>query len=171
MINVQQSIPYIFFVLIMIAIFGRDTWVILLAVGISGWASYARYVRAMVKSIKEEQFIDAAISYNASALRILRKYILPNCIRIIIVIMTLNFPSVLLLESSLSFLGIGVQPPTATLGQMVGTGRTFMMTNMWLALLPSLVIVLISASGMKFGEFLQIQANTDSAIGIEVENE
>lgn len=171
LINIQQSIPYIFFVLVMIVIFGRSIWVILLAVGISGWDTYARYVRSLVLSLKEEEFVDAARSYNASSFRIITKYILPNCISLIIVLLTLNFPSVLLLESSLSFLGIGVQPPTATLGQMVGTGRNFMMTNMWLAFLPSLVIVLISASVMKLGSWLQYELKNQSDIIAEVGNE
>lgn len=171
LINIQQSIPYEFFVLVMIVILGRGDLVILLAVGLSGWNSYARYVRGLVKSIKQEQFIDAAKSYGASPGRILAKYVLPNCLSLIIVLMTLNFPNVLLLESSLSFLGIGVQPPTATLGQMVGGGRNFMMTNMWLVFLPSLVIVLISASVMRLGEYLQVQVSkNDHYIG-EIDNE
>lgn len=155
LINFQQSIPFTLVILLGVVVFGRSILVLMLFIGFAMWETYARFVRSLVLSIKENQYIEAAKSYNASSRRIIFRHILPGVISTIIVLITLNFPSVLMLESSLSFIGIGVQPPTATLGQMVGTGRNYLATNFWISVLPAIVIVLLSFSVQHIGTWLR----------------
>ena len=83
------------------------------------------------------------------------KHIFPGIRTYLIILLALNFPSVLMLESSLSFIGIGVQPPTATLGQMVGEGRNYLMNNPWISVLPTIIIVLLSYCVQHIGEWLR----------------
>ncbi len=155
LINFQQSVPFTLIILMAIVLFGRGLPILIMFIGLAYWEVYARFVRGFVLSIKEKQYIEAAKSYNASPLRILFKYIFPGVIPSFIVILTLNFPTVLMLESSLSFIGIGVQPPTATLGQMVGSGRNYLMTNYWISVLPAIVIVLLSFCVQHIGGWLR----------------
>lgn len=154
-INFQQSIPFILIILLGVVVFGRGIPVLMIFIGIAKWESYARFVRSLVLSVKEQQYIEAAKSYNASSFRIIFKHIFPAITSSLIVLLTLNLPGVLLLESSLSFIGIGVQPPTPTLGQMVGSGRNYLTTNFWISVIPALVIVIISFSFQNIGEWLR----------------
>lgn len=154
-INFQQSIPFTLIILTGVVIFGRGIPVLLVFIGIAKWETYARLVRNLVLSIKEKQFIEAAKSYNVKPAGIITKHIFPGIRTYLIVLLALNFPSVLMLESSLSFIGIGVQPPTATLGQMVGEGRNYLMNNPWIAVLPTIVIVLLSYCVQHIGEWLR----------------
>lgn len=154
-INFQQSVPFILIILMGVVIFGRSIPVLMIFIGMAAWESYARFVRSLVLSIKEKQFIEAAKSYNAPSFRIIVKHILPNLTSSLIVLLTLNLPGVLMLESSLSFIGIGVQPPTPTLGQMVGSGRNYLTSNFWISVIPAVVIVIISFSVQNIGEWLR----------------
>lgn len=154
-VNFQQSVPFTLVILMGVVIFGRGIPVLMIFIGMAMWESYARFVRSLVLSLKEKQFVEAANSYNASSLRIIFKHIFPGITSSLIVLLTLNFPSVLMLESSLSFIGIGVQPPTATLGQMVGSGRNYLTTNLWISVIPALVIVALSYSVQNIGEWLR----------------
>lgn len=155
LVNFQQSVPFTLIILMAIVLLGRGLTVLMLFIGLAFWETYARFVRSLVLSLKEKQYIEAARSYNASPARILFKYIFPGIVPSFIVILTLNFPTVLMLESSLSFIGIGVQPPTATLGQMVGSGRNYLMTNYWISVLPAIIIVLLSFCVQHIGEWLR----------------
>lgn len=155
LVNFQQSVPFTLIIILGVVIFGRSIFVLMVFIGIAMWESYARFVRSLVLSLKESQYIEAAKSYNASSFRVIFKHIFPSIISSIIVLLTLNFPGVLMLESSLSFIGIGVQPPTATLGQMVGSGRNYLSTNFWISVIPALVIVLLSYSVQHVGSWLR----------------
>ncbi|WP_368654183.1 ABC transporter permease [Ornithinibacillus sp. 4-3] len=162
-VNFQQSIPFTLVILIGVIIFGRGIPVLMIFIGIAKWESYTRFVRGLVLSLKEKQFIEAAQSYNASSFRIMFKHIFPALTSSLIVLITLNFPGVLLLESSLSFIGIGVQPPTATLGQMVGAGRNYLTTNPWIAVMPAIIIVILSYSVQSIGEWLRDKLDVKKA--------
>lgn len=124
-------------------------------IGLAKWEYYAKFTRSTVLGIKDKQFVEAAKSYHAGGLRIVFKYIFPNVLPSLIVAIALSFPSVLMLESSLTFIGIGVQPPTATLGQMVGTGRNYLVVKPWLALAPAIVIVILSYCVQQIGEWMR----------------
>lgn len=155
MIDFQQSVPFTLIILLGVVIFGRSLPVLMCFIGMAKWEYYAKFVRSMVLSVKEKQFVEAAKSYHASDLRIVFKYIFPSVLPSLIVAIALSFPSVLMLESSLSFVGIGVMPPTATLGQMVGSGKNYLVTSPWLSLTPALVIVVLSYCVQQLGEWLR----------------
>lgn len=154
-VNFQQSVPLTLMILVGLVMLGRGILVLMLFIGLARWETYARVIRSLVLSAREQPFIDAARSYGARPRRIILRHIVPNTISYFIVMMVLNFPLVMLLESSLSFIGIGVQPPTATLGQMIGEGRTYLATNPWIAMIPSAILVLLSYCVHMTGEWLR----------------
>lgn len=154
-VDVQIAVPFTLIALLVIAIFGNSLPVLIAVIGIGGWETYARVVRAQVLSVSSMPFVEAATAAGASHLRILIKHVLPNVSSPIIVVWTMTFSSVILLESSLSFLGLGVQPPTATLGSMVGMGRDYLASSPWIALVPSLVIMFVSLLVLLIGDWLR----------------
>jgi peptide/nickel transport system permease protein len=148
-------VPFLLLVLVGIAAFGSDIPVLILLVGLARWESYARIVRGQVLQVREMPFIEASRSLGASTSWIALRHVLPNIASPLIVLLTLNFPSILLLESSLSFLGIGVQPPTASLGRMVGDGRDHLIFAWWVAVAPAMVIVTITFIVQMVGDWLR----------------
>jgi peptide/nickel transport system permease protein len=154
-VDFQLSIPFLLIVLVGIAVFGTSMAVLIVLVGTAHWETYARLTRGQVLTVREFQFVEAAVALGATTLRIARRHILPNIASPIIVLVTLNFPSILLLESSLSFLGIGVQPPTASLGRMVGEGRDYMMSAWWLVMSPAAFIVVVTLCMQLIGDWLR----------------
>jgi peptide/nickel transport system permease protein len=154
-VDFQLSIPFLLIVLVGIAVFGTSMAVLIVLVGTAHWETYARLTRGQVLTVREFQFVEAAVALGATTLRIARRHILPNIASPIIVLVTLNFPSILLLESSLSFLGMGVQPPTASLGRMVGEGRDYMMSAWWLVMSPAGFIVLVTLCMQLIGDWLR----------------
>ncbi|MCL1853422.1 MAG: ABC transporter permease [Peptococcaceae bacterium] len=154
-INFQQSIPFILFVLVGLVIFGRSIPVLIVLMGMARWETYAKITRGLVLSLKKKQYVEAAKCYNASPLRILARYIFPGVRTYLIVLITLNFPLILLVETSLSFVGIGVQPPTATLGQMVGTGKNYLVTAPWISVAPAIMIVMVAYCIQHIGEHMR----------------
>lgn len=155
LVDVQIAVPFTLIALLIIAVFGNSLPVLITVIGFSGWETYARIVRAQVLSVSRMPFVEAAISAGAPNRRILFKHILPNASSPIIVVWTMTFSALILLESSLSFLGLGVQPPTATLGSMVGMGRDYLASNAWIALIPSLVIMFVSLLVLLIGDWLR----------------
>ncbi len=154
-VDVFITVPLLLLVLVGIAVFGSDIPVLILLVGLARWESYARIVRGQVLQVREMPFIEASRALGASTPWIAVKHVLPNIASPLIVLLTLNFPSILLLESSLSFLGIGVQPPTASLGRMVGDGRDHLIFAWWVAVAPAAVIVTITFIVQMLGDWLR----------------
>ncbi|MBZ3691925.1 ABC transporter permease [Phyllobacterium sp. R2-JL] len=154
-VDVQMAVPFTLIALLVIATLGNSLPVLISVIGISGWEVYARLVRAQVLSISHQPFVEAARAAGASHSRILFRHVIPNVFSPIIVIWTMTFSALILLESSLSFLGLGVQPPTATLGSMVGSGRDYLATAPWVAVVPSLVIMFISLLVLLIGDWLR----------------
>jgi peptide/nickel transport system permease protein len=155
LVDFQLSIPFLLIVLVGIAIFGTSIPVLIALVGLAYWETYARLSRGQVLSVREDPFIEASIALGATNWRLAIRHVLPNIASPIIVLLTLNFPAVLLLESSLSFLGIGVQPPTASLGRMVGEGRDYMISAWWLVISPATFIVLVTLCMQLVGDWLR----------------
>lgn len=154
-VDVFISVPFLLLVLVGIAVFGSDIIVLILLVGLARWESYARIVRGQVLQLREMPFIEASRSLGASTASIAWRHVLPNIASPLIVLITLNFPAILLLESSLSFLGIGVQPPTASLGRMVGDGRDYLIFSWWVAVAPAVFIISITLVVQTMGDFLR----------------
>ena len=154
-VDVQMAVPFTLIALLTIAMLGNSLVVLISVIGLSGWEVYARVVRAQVLSVSRQPFIEASRAAGASHGRILFHHILPNVTSPIIVIWTMTFSALILLESSLSFLGLGVQPPTATLGSMVGAGRDYLATAPWVAVAPSLMIMVVSLLVLLIGDWLR----------------
>ncbi len=154
-VDIQIAVPFTLIALLVVAIFGNSLPVLIVVIGLSGWEVYARVVRAQVLTISRQPFVEAARAAGASHLRILLRHVLPNVVSPIIVVWTMTFSSLILLESSLSFLGLGVQPPTATLGSMVGSGRDYLATNPWIAVVPSIAIMFVSLLVLLIGDWLR----------------
>ena len=123
--------------------FGNSIACIFIALSLVGWASVSRVVRSHTLSLKEMEYVEAARSIGVGNWKIMFRHILPNCIPSLIVLYTLSVPSSILSESTLSFLGIGVQPPAASWGLMVNQSRQFLFTQPWLALAPSVAIMIV----------------------------
>ncbi len=154
-VDVFIAVPFLLLVLVGIAVFGSDIPVLILLVGLARWETYARIVRGQVLQIREMPYIEAARALGASSSSIALRHVLPNIAGPLIVLLTLNFPAILLLESSLSFLGIGVQPPTASLGRMVGDGRDHLIFSWWVAAAPAAVILVITLIVQTMGDWLR----------------
>ncbi len=155
LVDTQLAIPYIIVALTGLAIFGTDLLVLMLLVGIAGWESYARLARGMVLSARGYPYVLSAYAVGASRGRVLLRHILPNVVAPLIVLATFQLTSIILLESSLSFLGIGVQPPTASWGSMVGAGRGYLNTAWWIAVFPGLAIITVTMAVSLFGDWLR----------------
>jgi peptide/nickel transport system permease protein len=154
-VDIQMAVPFTLVALLAVAIFGNALPILVCVIGMSGWETYARIVRAQVLTVSRQPFVEASRAAGASHRRILFHHVLPNVTSPIIVVWTMTFSSLILLESSLSFLGLGVQPPTATLGSMVGLGRDYLATNPWIAVVPSLVIMFVSLLVLLIGDWLR----------------
>lgn len=160
LVDFQASIPFMIFVLALMAAFGTSLWLLLLLVGIANWQVYARLVRGMVFSVREQPYFETIRAAGAGWLRVYGRHVLPNISSVLIVQMTINFPHKILLETGLSFLGLGVQPPLPSLGLMLGTGRNYMMTAWWLPVLPGIVIFLTTLSMSIIGDWLRDRLDT-----------
>lgn len=162
-VDFQAAVPFIILVLFFIAISGASLWVFLLLVGFAGWEVYARLARGLVLSGRERNYVLALRGLGMNWGRIYLRHILPNVASALIVQLTLNFPATVLLETSLSFLGLGVQPPNASLGLMLGNGRDFLLQAWWLAVIPGLVIFFTTLSMSMVGDWLRDQIDPLSA--------
>ncbi len=155
MVDIQIAIPFLLMTLVAIAALGTELWVLIALLGIYGWETYARVVRAQVIAIRARPFVEAAYAAGATPLRVAVREVLPNLVAILTVLFTLNFPGILLLEASLSFLGLGVQPPTPSLGRMVGDNRNDIALAWWTALSPVVVIMIMTLMVQLIGDWLR----------------
>lgn len=155
LVDVQMSLPFVLVALTVIALLDTSLLVLVLVVGIAGWEIHARVVRGQVLAVKELPFVEATQALGARHWRLAVHHVLPNVVSPIIVLTTVNFSYVVLLESALSFLGLGVQPPNTSLGAMLGAGRDYMMSNWTLPAIPGLVIVAITMVVSLIGDWLR----------------
>ncbi|MHB2169552.1 ABC transporter permease [Alsobacter sp. R-9] len=151
----QASIPFLIMALAVLAFFGNSLPLLIGLMGLYGWERYARIARGLAVSAGSQGYAGAVRQLGASPLRIYGRHILPNIASTIIVSMTLVFPEVILLESGLSFLGLGVQPPMTSLGNMVGYGREYITRAPWIMLAPSVTIVLTTLAVSVLGDWLR----------------
>jgi peptide/nickel transport system permease protein len=154
-IDMLLSIPRIILLLVIIAMFEPSIFLLIAVLGLTGWEGSARIVRGQFLSLREQEFVQAAKALGYSDWRIILRHILPNTLAPIIVIATLGIGNVILLEAALSFLGLGVQPPTASWGSMVNDGRDAMITAWWIATYPGLAIVLTVVAFNLLGDGLR----------------
>jgi oligopeptide transport system permease protein len=139
-IEVLSGLPLIFFVIFLTVIFGRSQYLLFLAIGAIGWLTMARIVRGQTLSIRQREFIEAAVASGASTGRIILKHVVPNLLGPVIVYATLTIPQIILFESFLSFLGLGIQEPHASLGTLIAEGAGEMEAAPWMLLVPGGVL-------------------------------
>lgn len=154
-VDVKLAVPFTLVALLVIALAGNSIEVLMIVLGLAYWAHFARLIRAQVLALRDLPYVEAARAAGASPLRIAIWHLLPNIMSPVVVMFTLNLANLILLESALSFLGLGVQPPTATLGSMVGQGRDYMTTNPWIVAMPAGLIVIVSLIVMLLGDALR----------------
>jgi oligopeptide transport system permease protein len=135
-IEVLSGLPLIFFVIFLTVIFGHGRYLLLFAIGAVGWLTMARIVRGQTLSIRQREYIEAAVASGASSARIIVKHVIPNLMGPVIVYATLTVPQIMLFESFLSFLGLGVQEPHASLGTLIAEGAGEMEAAPWILLVP-----------------------------------
>jgi len=155
LVDAQASLPFMLIALAVLAFFGNSFVLFIAIMGVNGWENHARLTRGMVLSANTHGYAVAAHSLGARPATIYYRHILPNILSVLIVQFTLNFPSTILLETSLSFLGLGIQPPRTSLGQMLGAGRAHMLYAWWIAVLPGMMIFLTTLSISIIGDWLR----------------
>lgn len=149
------AIPTILFALVILTVFGPSALTLIVVLGVTNWVQYARLIRGEVLSLKEREFVRAARSMGVRDHKIILKHLLPNVISPFIVISTLSVATTIILEASLSFLGLGIQPPTISWGGILSDGKDYVATSWWLAAFPGLAIT-ITVLGMIFlGDWLR----------------
>lgn len=149
------AIPTILFALVILSIFGPSVPTLIVVLGITNWVTYARLVRGEVLSIKEREYVKAARSIGVRNNKIIIRHLLPNVISPFIVISTLSVATTIILEASLSFLGLGIQPPTISWGGILSDGRDYLATSWWLATFPGLAITITVLGIIFLGDWLR----------------
>ncbi|MFA6282329.1 MAG: ABC transporter permease [Candidatus Omnitrophota bacterium] len=151
-VDIMLSIPTFFLLLTVIALVGPGLSIVMIVIGLTSWMSVARLVRAEFLTLKNREFVLAARSIGASDLRIIFKHILPNAMSPVYVSFILGVAGAILMESGLSFLGFGVQPPTPSWGNILTAGREYIEVAWWLILFPGLAILITTLSYYILGE-------------------
>jgi peptide/nickel transport system permease protein len=153
--DIQLSIPFLVLTLSIMAVFGPGLLNVILVLGVVSWVSYARIVRGQVLVLRELEFVQAARAVGASNLRILIRHILPNVIGQCVVIGTLEVARAILSEAALSFLGMGVTPPTPAWGSMISEARNYLYVAWWAATFPGLAIFITVLGVNTLGDSLR----------------
>jgi oligopeptide transport system permease protein len=154
-IEILSGLPLIFFVIFLTVIFGRGPALLFFTIGAVGWLTMARIVRGQTLSIRQREFIEAAIASGAGSGRIIVKHVIPNLIGPVIVYATLTVPQIILFESFLSFLGLGIQEPRVSLGTLIATGAGEMEAAPWILLVPGGVLAVLLLCLNVFGDGLR----------------
>lgn len=154
-IDFQAALPFMILALAVIAFFDNSLVLFIAIMGIYGWERYARITRGMTLAALGQGYALSLQVLGVPPLRIYLRHILPNIASVLIVNLTLTFPAVILMETSLSFLGLGIQPPQTSLGNMVGFGRDYLMTAWWIAVLPSGIIFFTTLALCLLGDWLR----------------
>ena len=143
LVDILYALPYMFFVIVLTVVFGRSLWLIFVAIGAVGWLTMARIVRGQALELRSRGFVDAAIALGLPVHRIIARHIVPNLLGTVAVYATLTVPQLILFESFLSFLGLGVQEPLTSLGRLVAEGALAMERAPWQLLFPCTVLASI----------------------------
>lgn len=139
-VDILYALPFMIFIVLLMVVFGRNVLLLFLAIGAVEWLTMARIMRSQVQSLRQQEFVEAAISLGLSPAAIIRRHVIPNALGPIIVYTTLTIPSVMLLEAFLSFLGLGIQPPQTSWGLLISYGAETMEEYPWLLIFPGLAL-------------------------------
>ncbi|MBO0905190.1 ABC transporter permease [Jiella sp. MQZ13P-4] len=162
-VDIQLAIPFILLILLVVAVVGPSISNLVLVLGVTGWAIFARVARARTLEIRELEYVEACRAIGVSDAGIIFRHVLPNIFGPQTVLLTLDLPRLVILEASVGFLGLGVQPPTPTLGNLIGEGRAFILLANWLVLYPGLTIGALVVGCNLFGDWLVRRADAKAA--------
>ena len=154
-VDAQLAFPFILLAIGIIAVLGPSFPNLIVVVGLSGWVTYARVLRSQVLSLRRREFVDAILGLGGSVPRVLLRHILPNVGSTLMVIATLELARAIVLEATLSFLGLGIQPPTPSWGGMIHEGREYLDTAWWISIFPGVVLMLTSLVVSRTGDWLR----------------
>jgi len=153
--DAQLAFPFILLAIGIIAVLGPSFPTLIVVIGLSGWVTYARVLRSQVLVLRSREFVDAIHALGGSVTRVIARHILPNVLSSLVVIATLELARAIVLEATLSFLGLGVQPPTPSWGGMVHEGREYLDSAWWISTAPGIVLMLTSIVVSRTGEWLR----------------
>lgn len=142
LVDIMYALPFMIFIVLLMVVFGRNILLLFLAIGAVEWLTMARIMRSQVQQLRQQEFVEAAISLGLPPSTIIRRHLIPNALGPIIVYTTLTIPSVMLLEAFLSFLGLGIQPPQTSWGLLISYGAETMEEFPWLLIFPGLALTL-----------------------------
>jgi oligopeptide transport system permease protein len=151
-IDVMYAFPRLLFVILIMSMLGAGLVNIFIALGLTGWVGIARQTRAQVLSLKEKEFVEGARALGARAWRVLTRHVLPSALTPIVVSITFGIPEAIFTEAALSFIGVGINPPTPSWGQMVGENQQFLRSYWYLCVFPSIAIAITMLSFTFFGD-------------------
>lgn len=140
LVDILYALPFMIFIVLLMVVFGRNILLLFLAIGAVEWLTMARIMRSQVQQLRQQEFVEAAISLGLPPSTIIRRHLIPNALGPIIVYTTLTIPSVMLLEAFLSFLGLGIQPPQTSWGLLISYGAETMEEFPWLLIFPGLAL-------------------------------
>ena len=164
-VDILYALPFMIFIILLMVVFGRNILLLFLAIGAVEWLTMARIMRTQVQSLRQQEFVEAAVSLGLAPAAIIFRHIIPNAIGPIIVYTTLTIPSVMLLEAFLSFLGLGIQPPQTSWGLLISYGAETMEEYPWLLVFPgaALTITLFSLNFLGDGlrDALDVRGSKD----------
>jgi peptide/nickel transport system permease protein len=153
--DAQLAFPFILLAIGIIAVLGPSFPTLIVVIGLSGWVNYARILRSQVLVLRSREFVDAIRALGGSVTRMVSRHILPNVLSSLVVIATLELARAIVLEATLSFLGLGIQPPTPSWGGMVHEGREYLDTAWWISTAPGIVLMLTSIVVSRTGDWLR----------------
>jgi peptide/nickel transport system permease protein len=153
--DAQLAFPFILLAIGIIAVLGPSFPTLVVVIGLSGWVSYARILRSQVLVVRSREFVESIHALGGSLARIVLRHVLPNVLSSIVVIATLELARAIVLEATLSFLGLGVQPPTPSWGGMVHEGREYLESAWWISTFPGLVLMITSIVVSRTGDWLR----------------
>ena len=153
--DAQLAFPFILLAIGIIAVLGPSFPTLVVVIGLSGWVSYARILRAQVLVVRSREFVEAIHALGGSFARVVLRHVLPNVLSSIVVIATLELARAIVLEATLSFLGLGIQPPTPSWGGMVQDGREYLDSAWWISTFPGVVLMITSIVVSRTGDWLR----------------
>ncbi|MEH6582637.1 MAG: ABC transporter permease [Halioglobus sp.] len=165
LVDIIYALPFMIFIVLLMVVFGRNLLLLFLAIGAVEWLTMARIMRSQVQALRQQEFVEAAISLGLSPAAIIRRHLIPNALGPVIVYTTLTIPSVMLLEAFLSFLGLGIQPPQTSWGLLISYGAETMEEYPWLLIFPggalTLTLFALNFLGDGLRDALDVRSSKD----------
>jgi len=153
--DAQLAFPFVLLAIGIIGVLGPSFPTLVAVIGLSGWVDYARVLRSQVLVLRSREFVDAILALGGAVPRIVARHILPNVLSTLVVIATLQLARAIVLEATLSFLGLGIQPPTASWGGMIQEGREYLDSAWWISIFPGCLLLLTSLVVSRSGDWLR----------------